>query len=220
MSDNHVHPDALRVVIADDHSFYREGLARLLRKSGIVVVAEAPNGEAALRAVEQTAPDVVVMDLNMPGLSGIEATRRLGEQAPATKVLVLTVSADEFDVTEAILAGASGYVLKDGPIEEVVAGIKAVATGQSLISPRVAGIMMHRLRSAAPGAHEIVGVRLSGRELQVLSLMAEGRANHEIAERLVISQSTVRNHISSILLKLQVDNRVQAAVRAVRDRLV
>jgi DNA-binding NarL/FixJ family response regulator len=212
--------EPLRVVLADDHPFYREGLARLLRASGIEVVGEVPNGEAAIRAVEETAPDVVVMDLNMPGLSGLEATRRLTELAPASRVLVLSVSAQEADVTDAILAGASGYVLKDGPVEEVVAGIQAAAAGESLVSPRIATMLLRRIRDAAGPDVDLAGVPLSLRELEVLRLMAEGKANHEIAERLVISPSTVRNHISSILMKLQVENRVQAAVRAVRDRLV
>src|SRR5918999_5098391 len=118
---------SLRVVIADDHPFYRDGLVRLLRHSGIEVVAEVPNGEAAIRVVHETDPDVVVMDLNMPGVSGLEATRRLAEEAPETRVLVLSVSAEQGDLTEAILAGASGYVLKDGPVEEIVAGIRAAA---------------------------------------------------------------------------------------------
>jgi DNA-binding NarL/FixJ family response regulator len=213
-------PEPLRVVVVDDHSFYRAGLSRLLRASGVEVVAEAPNGDRALLDVAEHAPDVVVMDLNMPGLSGIEATRRLVETSPSAKVLVLTVSADEADVTGAILAGASGYVLKDGPVEEVVAGIRAVAAGQSLISPRVASFMLEHLRESTADVRELAGARLSRRELEVLGLLAEGRANQEIADLLVISQSTVRNHISSILLKLQVENRVQAAVRAVRDHLV
>jgi DNA-binding NarL/FixJ family response regulator len=218
--DQFLPAEPLRVVIADDHPFYREGLGRLLRESGIEVVAEVPNGEAALRAVEETAPDVVVMDLNMPGMSGLEATRRLSEQSPATRVLVLSVSAQETDVTDAILAGASGYVLKDGPVDEVVAGIRAAAAGQSLISPRIATLLLARVRDQAGARLELPVAHLSGRELEVLRLMAEGKANQEIAETLVISPSTVRNHIASILIKLQVDNRVQAAVRAVRERLV
>jgi DNA-binding NarL/FixJ family response regulator len=212
--------EPLRVVIADDHAFYREGLARLLEQSGIDVVRAVADGEAAIQAVEELAPDVVVMDLSMPGMSGIEATRRLTETAPATHVLVLSVSAQEEDVTEAILAGARGYVLKDGPFEEVVAGINAAAAGHSLISPRIASGLLQRMRNSAEPEVSLVQVRLSAREYQVLGLLAEGRANHEIAEALVISPSTVHNHISSILIKLQVDNRVQAAVRAVRDRLV
>jgi two-component system response regulator DegU len=130
-------PARLRVVIVDDHPAYRAGLARMLRENGIEVVAEAPNGESAIRTVEETDPDVVVMDLNMPGLSGLEATRRLVEEAPSTRVLVLSVSAQDDDVTEAMQAGAYGYVLKDGPLEEVVVGIRAAAAGHSMISPRV-----------------------------------------------------------------------------------
>jgi DNA-binding NarL/FixJ family response regulator len=213
-------------VVADDHPVYRGGLARLLRESGIDVVREVPNGEAAIEAVDELAPDVVVMDLNMPGLSGLDATRELNHRAPATRVLVLSVSMQENDVTEAILAGASGYVLKDGPVEEVVAGIRAAAAGQSVISPRIASILLRRVRDGSDAGADsdagagIAGLHLSGRELEVLALLADGRANHEIAEALVISPSTVRNHISSILMKLQVENRVQAAVRAVRDRLI
>jgi DNA-binding NarL/FixJ family response regulator len=129
--------ERLRVVIADDHPAYRAGLTRMLRANGIDVVAEASNGETAIRTVQETGPDVVVMDLSMPGLSGLEATRRLLAEAPSTVVLVLSVSAQGDDVTEAMEAGAHGYLLKDGPLEEVVAGIRAAAAGQTLISPRV-----------------------------------------------------------------------------------
>jgi DNA-binding NarL/FixJ family response regulator len=216
-----VNRESLRVVLADDHPVYREGLATLLREQGIDVVADVPNGDAAIQAVVEMAPDVVVMDLNMPGISGLEATRRLSELAPASRVLVLSVSAQEADVTDAILAGAIGYVLKDGPMEQIVAAIRAAAAGQSVISPRIATFLMQHVRDApsAAGTH-IAGAQLSARELEVLGLMAEGRSNHEIADALVISLSTVRNHISSILMKLHVQNRVQAAVRAVRDHLV
>jgi len=214
------HRTHLRVVIADDHPFYRDGLAKLLHANGIDVAAQAANGEAAIRAVEETAPDVVVMDLNMPGMSGLEATRQLTEVAPMTRVLVLSVSAQEDDVTEAILAGASGYVLKESPVEEVVAGIQAAAAGQALISPRVATLLLGRLREQAQAQRDVSVMQLSERELDVLSLLADGKANHEIADALYISPSTVRNHVANILAKLHVDNRVQAAVRAVRGRIV
>jgi DNA-binding NarL/FixJ family response regulator len=213
-------PEKLRVVIADDHPVYRQGLARLLVESGIDVVAEAGNGLEAITAVEQHAPDVVVVDLNMPGLSGVEVTRRLVERTPASRVLVVSVSAQEDDVTEAVLAGASGYVLKEGPVEEVVAGIQAAAAGESLISPRIASMLLRKVRDRRTREVEVPSQPLSERELEVLHLVAEGKANHEIGEALFIGQSTVRNHISSILMKLQVENRVQAAVRAVRDRIV
>jgi DNA-binding NarL/FixJ family response regulator len=214
-------PEKLRVVLVDDHPVYRQGLAKLLVECGVDVVAQAGNGPDAIRIVEQMAPDVVVMDINMPGMSGVDVTRRLIERMPASRVLVVSVSAQEEDVTEAILAGASGYVLKDGPVEEVVAGIRAAANGESLISPRIATMLLRKMRVDEPADVETPpGTPLSDRELQVLQLVAQGKGNLEIGEELFIGQSTVRNHISSILMKLQVDNRVQAAVRAVRDRMV
>jgi DNA-binding NarL/FixJ family response regulator len=214
-------PEQLRVVLVDDHPVYREGLAKLLLECGVDVIAQAGNGADALSIVEETAPDVVVMDLNMPGMSGVDVTRKLVERTPASRVLIVSVSAQEEDVTEAILAGASGYVLKDGPVEEVVAGIQAAANGESLISPRIATMLLRRMRLDEPAEVDTPAMTpLSDRELQVLRLVAEGKGNQEIGEALYIGQSTVRNHISSILMKLQVENRVQAAVRAVRDRIV
>jgi DNA-binding NarL/FixJ family response regulator len=211
---------SLRVVVADDHPFYRDGLVRLLRRSGIEVVGEVPNGEAAIRVVRETDPDVVVMDLNMPGVSGLEATRRLAEESPDTRVLVLSVSADQGDLTEAILAGASGYVLKDGPVEEIVAGIRAAAAGQSLISPRIANLLMKRVRDTGRADIDLSAVRLSGRELDVLALLAEGKADYEVAERLSMSTQAVRANITSVLLKLQLENRAQEAIRASRHKLL
>jgi DNA-binding NarL/FixJ family response regulator len=210
----------LRVVIADDHPVYRQGLAKMLTQSGIEVVGQAATGVAAMKKVEETAPDVVIMDLNMPGLNGVEATRRLTERSPATRVLVLSVSAEQADVTDAILAGASGYVLKDDPFAEVISGIRTVAAGQSLISSRIASMLLTRIRDREEAAPELPPVPLSDRELDVLKLVADGKSNQEIAEALFIESSTVRHHVSSILMKLQVDNRVQAAVHAVRSRLV
>jgi DNA-binding NarL/FixJ family response regulator len=209
----------LRVVIADDHPFYRQGLARLLSQSGVEVVGQASNGPAAIELVEQTAPDVAVVDLNMPGMSGVEVTRRLNERMPASRVLVVSVSAQEDDVTEAILAGASGYVLKDGPVEEVVAGIKAAAAGESLLSPRIAGTLLERIRDRDQMQPDPPPVPLSQRELEVLRLVAQGRADAEIGETLHIGAGAVTKHISSLLMKLQVENRVQAAMRTVRHRV-
>jgi DNA-binding NarL/FixJ family response regulator len=213
------HGGALRVVIADDHPFYRQGLARLLGQSGVEVVGEASNGWAAIELVERLAPDVAVVDLNMPGMSGVEVTRRLNERMPASKVLVVSVSAQEDDVTEAILAGASGYVLKDGPVEEVVAGIKAAARGESLISPRIAATLLERIRDRGSGHPGLPPVDLSERELEVLELVAKGCGNQEIGESLHIGASAVTKHVSSLLMKLQVENRVQAAMRTARHRL-
>jgi DNA-binding NarL/FixJ family response regulator len=214
------HSESIRVVLADDHAFFRDGLARILSAAGIEVVAQVADGEAAVQAAVEHAPDVVVMDLSMPGLSGLDATRRLHERAPACRVLVLTVSDSQSDVIDAVVAGASGYVLKDGPMEEVIAAVRAVSAGQALISPPIASMLLGRIRDEVQVDPSVPEVELSGRELEVLSLLAEGRANAEIGEALFISHSTVRNHISSILMKLHVNNRVQAAVRAVRDRML
>jgi DNA-binding NarL/FixJ family response regulator len=210
--------ESLRVVIADDHPFYREGLARLLRESGIEVVDEVPNGEAAIRAVEETAPNVVIMDLRMPGLSGLETTRRLTEQAPASRVVVLSASAQEADVAEAILAGASGYVVKDAPVEDVIDGIRAAAAGQLLISPWIAAVVLRRVSDAPSSEVDLAGVQLSDRERQALELLAQGNAYHEIAAILMTSASIVRTHISSIIMRLQIENRVHAAARALHER--
>lgn len=194
---------SLRVVIADDHPFYREGLARMLRENGIEVVGEVGNAQAAIGAVRETAPDVVIMDLRMPGLSALEATRRLSEQAPGSRVLVVSASAQEADMAEAIMAGARGYVLKDEPVEELLAVIRLVAVGEALISSRIATALRRRVRDLEEAGADLAGVRLSDRELEVLELLAEGKHNYEIAEMLSVSPSAVRKHMSSILEKVQ-----------------
>jgi DNA-binding NarL/FixJ family response regulator len=209
--------ERLRVVIADDHPFYRDGLAGLLRENDVDVVAEVPNGDAAVHAVHEHQPDVVVMDLNMPGVGGLEATRRLAEESSRTKILVLTVSQDEEDIVDAMLAGASGYVVKDGPVNDVVAGIKAASTGRSFLSPRIAPLLLERAR-ASSGVP--VAARLSKREQEVLTLLAQNRTAASVASELSLSEEDLRMALASILLKLQAQNRAQAAVQAVRDRIV
>jgi DNA-binding NarL/FixJ family response regulator len=199
----------MRVVIADDHALYREGLARLLRKFDIEVVGEAPDGEAAVRIVERTAPDVVLLDLRMPGVSGLEATRRLSDRAVPSPVIVLSVSAEESDVTEAIAAGASGYVLKDEPVEEVIAGIRAAAAGGARISPRTATALLGRVRTSIEAGDELAGGGLSTTELQVLNLMASGKGDQEVSERLSIGADRVPDYVRSIITKLQVADRVR-----------
>jgi DNA-binding NarL/FixJ family response regulator len=203
----------MRVVIADDHTFYREGLARLLRKFGVDVVGEASDGEIALRLVEETSPDVVLLDLRMPGVSGLEALRRLTERTGSARVLVLSVSADESDVTAAIAAGASGYVLKDEPVEEVVAGIRAAAAGGARISPGTASALLGRVRGAIEAGDDLAGGGLSTTELQVLDLVAAGKPDREVSERLSIGEGTVGDYVRSIVTKLQVESRVRDARR-------
>jgi DNA-binding NarL/FixJ family response regulator len=173
------------VVVADDHPFYRAGLTRELRANGIEVVAEVPNATAAIAAVAKHAPDVVILDLNMPGMPGARAIRRIGERAPRTRVVVLTVSAEGPDMADAMLSGAAGYVLKDDLPEHIVESVRAAAAGESAISPRAAGMLLMRARGA--------DARLGRQELGMLELLAHGRP-------------PAREHLLSILLKLAVDD--------------
>jgi DNA-binding NarL/FixJ family response regulator len=213
--------DRLRVLLVDDHDLFRTGLRNLLEEQGVQVVGEAAGGSDALRIVREIAPDVVVMDLNMPGMSGVEATREIAAIAPLTRVVVLTISDQDDDVMDAIVAGACGYLVKDSSIEELMRGINAAAIGESLISPPIASKVLQRMRAVTldQGA-ETIRAELSDRELDVLRLIANGKDNSEIAEALHISPKTVKNHISNILMKLQIENRIQAAVYAVRSGIV
>ncbi|MEX0815856.1 MAG: response regulator transcription factor [Gaiellales bacterium] len=212
----------IRVVIVDDHDLFRTGLQNLLEEQGVQVIGEAANGRDALRLVSELAPDVVIMDLNMPGISGVDTTRQLAAVAPLARVVVLTISADDDDVMNAVLAGACGYLLKDSSIHDLVAGIIAAAAGESLISPQIAAKVLQRLRSQTSHADaaETIRAELSDREIEVLKLIANGKDNAQIASELFISPKTVKNHISNILMKLQIDNRIQAAVYAVRSGIV
>jgi DNA-binding NarL/FixJ family response regulator len=213
--------EELRVLLVDDHDLFRSGLRTLLEDQGLQVVGEADNGRAALQLVAELAPDVVVMDLKMPGLTGVETTRQVSSIAPRTRVVVLTISADDDDVMAALLAGACGYLLKDSSIDQLVAGIHAAAGGESLISPQIAAKVLQRLRAQTPDtAAQTIRTELSARELEVLRLIAIGKDNAEIARDLFISPKTVKNHISNILMKLQIENRIQAAVYAVRSGIV
>jgi DNA-binding NarL/FixJ family response regulator len=211
-----------RVLLVDDHDLFRTGLRNLLEQEGVAVVGEAAAGEDALRFVRELQPDVVVMDLNMPGMTGVEATKKIISFAPLTRVVVLTISDQDGDVMDAIFAGACGYLLKDASIEDVMKGIQAAAIGESLISPTIAGKVLERVRatSASPDAAETIRAELSDREVEVLKLIANGKDNSEIAGDLHISPKTVKNHISNILMKLQIANRIQAAVYAVRSGIV
>jgi DNA-binding NarL/FixJ family response regulator len=214
--------DELRVLVVDDHDLFRTGLRNLLEEQGVNVVGEAENGETAIRLASDLAPDVVIMDLNMPGAGGVETTRRLSSLAPLSRVVVLTISADDDDVMNAVMAGACGYLLKDSSIQELIAGIRAASEGESLISPQIAAKVLQRLRAQSKDADaaETIRAELSDRELQVLKLIANGNDNAQIARELFISPKTVKNHISNILMKLQIDNRIQAAVYAVRSGIV
>jgi DNA-binding NarL/FixJ family response regulator len=214
--------ESLRVLIVDDHDLFRTGLRNLLEEQGVVIVGEAAAGAEAVRIVREIAPDVVVMDLNMPGMGGIEATRHITAIAPLTRVVMLTISEDDSDVMDAILAGACGYLLKDSSIQDLMTGIRAASRGESLISPNIASKVLQRVRatSTQPEILNTIRAELSDREIEVLKLIANGKDNAVIAGELHISPKTVKNHISNILMKLQIDNRIQAAVYAVRSGIV
>jgi DNA-binding NarL/FixJ family response regulator len=211
----------LRVLLVDDHDLFRTGLRNLLEEQGLQIVGEAANGKDAIRLVRELTPDIVVMDLNMPGMTGVEATREITSFAPLTRVLVLTISDQNEDVMDAIVAGACGYLVKDSSIQELIRGITAAAVGESLISPPIAAKVLQRVRAVTldQGA-QTIRAELSERELEVLRLIANGKDNSQIAAALHISPKTVKNHISNILMKLQIENRIQAAVYAVRSGIV
>jgi DNA-binding NarL/FixJ family response regulator len=214
--------ESLRVLIVDDHDLFRTGLRNLLEEQGVVIVGEAATGAEAVKIVREIAPDVVVMDLNMPGMGGVDATRHITSIAPLTRVVMLTISEDDSDVMDAILAGACGYLLKDSSIQDLMAGIRAASRGESLISPNIAAKVLQRVRatSTQPEIANAIRAELSDREIEVLKLIANGKDNAVIAGELHISPKTVKNHISNILMKLQIDNRIQAAVYAVRSGIV
>jgi DNA-binding NarL/FixJ family response regulator len=212
----------LRVLIVDDHDLFRSGLATLLREHGVEVVGEATTGEEALRLVESRLPTVVIMDLGLPGISGLAATRQVRAINPAAAILVLTASLDETDVIDALIAGAAGYLLKDATVEQIMEGMEGALVGDAVISPRVNRLLVERVREAASHERAPTGPapHVTGREAEILRLLVQGRENNEIANELFLSPSTVKNHVSSILTKLGVNNRIQAAVLAVRERLV
>ncbi|HET9732560.1 MAG TPA: response regulator transcription factor [Acidimicrobiales bacterium] len=216
--------DAVRVLIADDQALFRRGLYVVLgTEEGIEVVGEAENGEEAVAKAEETAPDVVLMDVRMPRLNGIEAARRIRDIAPTAKILMLTVSDEEEDLYEAIKAGANGYLLKEISVEEVAEAIRAVVQGQSLISPSMASKLLNEFNSLSRRAEErqqFPAPSLTGRELEVLKLVARGMSNREIADDLFISENTVKNHVRNILEKLHLHSRMQAVMYAVRERLI
>jgi len=213
---------SVRVLLVDDHDLFRTGLRNLLEERRVQIAGEAATGSDAVRLVRELAPDVVIMDLHMPGMSGIEAIRQIASIAPLTRVLVLTISDQDEDVLHAILAGACGYLLKDASVDELIRGIEAAAVGEALVSPSIAGKVLQQVRATAanPEAAETIRAELSQRELDVLKLIASGNDNAMIAAQLHISPKTVKNHISNILMKLQIENRIQAAVYAVRSGIV
>jgi DNA-binding NarL/FixJ family response regulator len=208
----------VRVLIADDQELFREGLHTLLSvQLDLQVVGEARNGEEALRLAAVLKPDVILMDLRMPLLGGVAATRRLKSIQPESKVIVLTTFDDDEDVFEGLRAGAVGYLLKDVPSEKLVEAIRAVARGESFLQPSIAGKVIAEFSRLSPhlsSTAQPLIEPLSERELDILRLLSQGASNKEIADRLVITVGTVKNHVTNILAKLGVRDRTQAALKA------
>jgi DNA-binding NarL/FixJ family response regulator len=204
-----------RVLVADDHAVFRYGMrAMLANAQGLEVVAEAATGEEAVEKAAEVRPDIVLMDIQMPGMHGIEATRRIVQENPKLRVVVVTMFGDDDSVFLAMRAGASGYVLKGADAEEVMKVLRAVADGEAHFGPEIARRIMGFFSSPKPAPASEAFPELTSREVEVLGLIAQGLRNQEIASRLYVSQKTVRNHVSNIFLKLQVADRAQAIVRA------
>ena len=210
----------MKIIICDDQAIVRDGLAMLLNlEKDIEVVGQAQDGAEAVEQAGQQQPDLVLMDLKMPGMNGIEATRQIRARYPAVKVLVLTTYDDDEWVFDAIRAGAAGYLLKDTPREAVIQAVRGTVAGKSFVDPAVAGKLLGQVAGQQTQPATLITDKLTEREVDVLRLLARGFTNADIAVRLHLSEGTVRNHVSAILAKLEVSDRTQAAVIAIQHGL-
>lgn len=211
-------PTHIRILLTDDQALFREGVRTLLSlEDDLEIVGEAANGEEAVEAARKLKPDLVLMDLRMPVMSGVEATRRIGEASPSSRVLVLTTFHEDEEIFDALRAGASGYLLKDTPPGKLAEAIRAAVRGESVLEPSVAARVVTeftRLSSLRGPKDEALTTLLSARELDVLRHVARGRTNKEIASALHITEGTVKNHLTSIFSRLDVQDRTQAALKA------
>jgi NarL family two-component system response regulator LiaR len=208
----------IRVLLVDDHAVVRKGLRALLGGEACVeVVGEAEDGAAAVRVAGRIRPDVIVMDLEMPGMNGVEATRQIIEAQPDMRIVVLTSHASDEDVFPALKAGATGYLLKHSAPEDVLQAIRQAYHGETVLHPAIARMVLQELHRPSQPKRPATHDPLSERELEVLRLIARGLSNQDIADKLVVGEATVRSHVSSILRKLQLASRTQAALYALRE---
>ncbi|GAA4996039.1 response regulator transcription factor [Kitasatospora paranensis] len=215
-------PDQVRVMVVDDHPMWRDAVSRDLAEAGFAVVATAGDGEEAVRRAQAVTPQVVVLDLNLPALPGVEACRRIVAHDPATRVLVLSASGEHADVLEAVKSGATGYLVKSAGREELIDAVRRTALGDPVFTPGLAGLVLGEFRRlaaeptapAAPAAPQ-----LTARETEVLRLVAKGLSYRQIADRLVLSHRTVQNHVQNTLGKLQLHNRVELVRYAIEQGL-
>jgi DNA-binding NarL/FixJ family response regulator len=208
----------IRVMVVDDHPIWREGVARDLTEAGFAVVATAGDGAAAVRIAAAARPEVVLMDLQLPGRSGVDATRAILAADPAARVLVLSASGEDADVLQAVKAGATGYLVKSASRDELVAAVRRAARGDAVFSPGLAGLVLGEFRRIAAGP-DGTGPRLTEREIEILRLVAKGLSARQIADRLVLSHRTVQNHVQNTLSKLQLHNRVELTRYAIEQGL-
>ncbi len=219
-------PEPIRVLIVDDHALFRRGLEMVLKEENdLEVVGEARDGAEAVARAAESLPDVILMDIRMPRSSGIDACRAMKAAGPSAKIVMLTISDEEEDLFEAIKAGASGYLLKDIPLDEVAESVRAVDGGQSLINPSMAAKLITEFatlakREADEQPEQLPVPKLTDREMEVLKLVAKGASNRDIAKELFISENTVKNHVRNILEKLQIHSRMEAVMVAVREKLI
>jgi DNA-binding NarL/FixJ family response regulator len=207
--------DTIRILIADDHQFYRHGVRTLLQETpAIAVIGEAATGDEAIAQALALQPDVILMDIKMPGVNGIEATRRILHASPHIAILVVTMFEDDDSVFAAMRAGARGYLLKDADQDELVQAIRSIQRGAAIFSPVIAQRMIQYFSLPRPTIAELAFPELTDREREILKLIAQSHSNAEIAAQLVLSLKTVQNHVSNILNKLQVTDRAQAILRA------
>ena len=212
---------AIRLMLADDHRMLREGLRRSLTDEGFDVVGEASDGEEAVRLADALRPDVILMDVTMPDVDGVEATRRIHQQLPEIRVVMLTMHADQSVIAEALRAGASGYLVKDCSTDEIADAVRQAASEDATLSPELATAMLDEVRRIEPDPVDADADRVvTKREVEVLQLIADGCSTPEVAERLFISQKTVKNHLASIYHKLDARDRTQAVLQAVRMGIV
>jgi DNA-binding NarL/FixJ family response regulator len=207
-------PERIRVLICDDHSIVREGLKAVLEDAEFTVVGEAEDGQLVLDVARRVRPDVILMDLQMPGLGGIEAAKQVLAEMPKVKIVALTTYADEKLVVECLRAGVHGYIIKDVDKMELKRHLAAVYRGEAIIDPKVTSVLMHRVRTGLPTGGERAEAPLSPQQQTILKFVAQGHSNREIAEKMNLSENTVKGHVAEILHRLGVKNRVEAAIQA------
>jgi DNA-binding NarL/FixJ family response regulator len=212
--------EAIRILLADDHHVLRQGMAQVLEaQPDMTVVAQAGNGREAIKAVQEHQPDIALLDINMPEMDGVQAARHISDESPDTGIIILTMYRSDEYVFEAIKAGASGYILKEVELDELLTAIRAVARGEAVIDPAIAGRLLATFRQPRKRS-DPAEPALAERDLEILTLVAKGLTNQAIADQLFISEKTVRNRLSLLFRKLHLENRTQAALYALREGLV